>query len=144
VQEGEDGGSGTGKCQPPTISYDKDTLKFKSATPGATIVYDIKDKDITKDTNASPSTKDLTKKYTITAYAKKSGMLWSDVVTATITWRNGKPEFEGFTSVTMDDPVTKKGDINEDGSITANDASLILQHVAKKHTENVTWDDENY
>jgi hypothetical protein len=144
VQEGEDGGSGTGKCNEPTISYDKGTLKFECTDEGATIVSDIKDEDITKDTNASPSTKDLTKKYTITAYAKKSGMLWSDVVTATITWRNGKPEFEGFTSVTMDDPVTKKGDINEDGSITANDASLILQHVAKKHTENVTWDDENY
>lgn len=134
VQEGEDGGSGTGKCEMPTISYDKGTLKFECDTEGATIVSDIKDEDITKDTNASPSTKALTKKYTITAYAKKSGMLWSDEVTATITWRNGKPEFENFKSVTMDDPVTKKGDIDGDDEITAQDASLILQHVAGKIT----------
>jgi hypothetical protein len=128
-----DGGE-TAKCEPPTISYDKGTLKFKSDTPGATIVSDIKDEDITKDTNASPSTMELTKTYTITAYAKKSGMLWSDEVKATITWRNGKPEFEGFTSVTMDDPVTKKGDIDGDDEITSQDASLILQHVAGKIT----------
>jgi hypothetical protein len=129
VQEGEDGGSGTGKCEPPTISYDKDTLKFKSATPGATIVYDIKDKDITKDTNASPSTKKLTKTYTITAYAKKSGMLWSDEVTATITWRNGKPEFEGFTDVKLEkqDPTKGDGDVNGDGHVNGFDAIMIME-----------------
>ena len=136
-------GGGTGQCATPTIKYDKGTLKFECTDEGATIVSEVKDTDIKKSTAADMEL-ELTKKYTITAYAKKSGMSWSGIVTATITWRNGKPEFEGFTSVTMDDPVTKKGDINEDGSITANDASLILQHVAKKHTENVTWDDENY
>jgi hypothetical protein len=131
VQEGEDGGSGTVKCANPTISYDKGTLKFESEE-GATIVSNIKDEDITKETNASPSTKPLTKKYIITAYAKKSGKLWSDEVTATITWRNGKPEFEGFTSVTMDDPVTKKGDVNEDGEIDIADAVRIVNFIVGK------------
>ena len=128
VQEGEDGGSGTDKCEMPTISYDKGTLKFECATEGATIVSDIKDVDITKDTNASPSTKALTKKYTITAYAKKSGMLWSDEVTATITWRNGKPEFsDNITVVNYDDPVFKVGDVDENGEVNLSDARKVVR-----------------
>lgn len=55
-------------------------------------------------------------------------MLWSDEVTATITWRNGKPEFsDNITVVNYDDPVLKVGDVNEDGEVDTKDAIRVVK-----------------
>jgi hypothetical protein len=120
------------QCKMPTISYNKGKLEFECQTPDAEIVSRV----VCSDANVKTANSvELYKIYTITAYARKTGMSNSDNAIATITWRNGKPLFsDNITVVNHDDPVTKKGDIDGDDEITAQDASLILQHVAGKIT----------
>lgn len=122
-QEGEEG-TATEKCKTPTISYDKGTLKFVSATPDAQMIYTITDEDMAN--NKHSASVNLVKRYNIKVYAKKKGMLWSDEVQASITWNNGKPTFVGFTDVTLEDSNLLKGDVNEDGKVTISDAVTVV------------------
>lgn len=105
-------GSLSQKCATPTISYNKGTIEFACATAGVTFVSEIKVDDAGKRTDSKV---DLNKTYVVTVYAKKDGYKKSDTVTGTI-------------------PMDLIGDVNGDGTITAQDASLVLQHAAKKIT----------
>ena len=122
-QEGEES-TATEKCKTPTISYDKGTLKFVSETPEAQMIYSISDTDMAN--NKQSASVNLVKKYNIKVYAKKPGMLWSDEATASITWHNGKPTFEGFKDVTLEDSNLLKGDVNEDGKVSISDAVTVV------------------
>ena len=66
---------------------------------------------------------------TITVYAKKSGYENSDVVTATISWCDGHPVFEGFSSVELETDKLK-GDVNGDGQVGIGDIVAITNIMA--------------
>ena len=68
---------------------------------------------------------------TITVYATKTGFDNSDVVTATIGWRNGTPILEGFSSIKLDGTETN-GDVNGDGIVDVADISAIISLMAGK------------
>lgn len=116
----------------PTISYIKGKLVFACATEGVTFVSDVTVADACEHRGQE---KGLTQKYEISVYATKTGSKRSKTATAYITWRNGKPIMEGFTSFELQDAYPKRGDVNEDGTVSAQDASLIQQYVAKK----ISW-----
>lgn len=120
TEEGEGtAGEGTGetetkKCAKPTISFSNGKLHFECETEGVEFHYSV-----TTPTYADNTGNDvpLSATYTIQVYASKDGYEDSDVVTENIN-------VSGL-----------KGDINNDGEITAQDASLILQFVAGK----ISW-----
>lgn len=122
------------KCATPTVTYDKGKLTFTCTTPGAEIYSWIEVDDAQQNIGGEW---DLVKVYKVKAYATKTGWRKSDEIKdATITWCNGKTTFgEGFKSVTLEESNPKRGDVNEDGAVDAQDASVILQYVAKK----ITW-----
>lgn len=103
-------------CSDPVITYDVKNSNRKlvvtCATEGATIVTNISVPDVktTEDNEIS-----LQKTFTVTAYATKTGMRRSNTVSQTFNF--------------------EVGDVNRDGKITAQDASLILQNVAGK----ISW-----
>jgi hypothetical protein len=112
------------QCRKPTISYNKGKLEFECKTPDAEIVSRV----VCSDANVKTANSvELYKIYTITAYARKTGMSNSDNAIATITWRNGKPLFsDNITVVNYDDPVTKVGDVNEDGFVNIADVTGVI------------------
>lgn len=112
------------QCKKPTISYNKGKLEFECETPDAEIVSRV----VCSDANVKTANSvELYKIYTITAYARKTGMSNSDNAIATITWRNGKPLFsDNITVVNYDDPVTKVGDVNEDGFVNIADVTGVI------------------
>lgn len=114
------------KAKKPTISFDKGELVFNSTTPNAEYNYTIN-----VDDNRSGKGKRvaLTSTYTISVYASAEGYSNSDVATATIGWRNGKPVMEGFDRVVLQDGDLK-GDINEDGKLTVADITSIIALIA--------------
>ena len=86
-------------------------------------------------TRATNSEVMLEKKYNITVFAKKSGMLWSDEAKASITWHNGKPEFdEGFKTIDLEESNLLKGDVNDDGKVTVTDAVEVVKLVVAEPT----------
>lgn len=127
-EEGQEGGSGTTKCATPTISYDKGKLIFATTTEGAELVYTITDEDMAS--RATKSNVELVKKYNITVFAKKQGMLWSDEAQASITWHNGKPTLEGFKDIVLEDL-----DVNGDGKLTITDAVEVVKLVVEPTPE---------
>jgi len=85
------GGSGeSNKCAKPTIGYSNNRLTFSCETAGATCQYSITDDDVKA---GSGSELQLTVTYHISAYATKSGMLDSDVATATLCWIDKEADF---------------------------------------------------
>lgn len=100
-------GSETEQCKTPDLKWENGKMIFTCKTEGATIVSTIRLLDDAAE--HSESEVDVSQ-YEITAYAKKKGMRRS----------------EKFVR------VIKNGDVNLDGAITAQDASLILQRVAGK------------
>jgi hypothetical protein len=112
------------QCASPTISYDKGVLTYACTTPNATVTSIITVADAKKSTGSVT----LDKVYTITATARATGYSKSQPTTATITWRNGKPEFsDNITVVNYDDPVLKVGDVNEDGEVDTQDAIRVVK-----------------
>ena len=90
---GLSGGGGSGesnKCAKPTIGYINNRLTFSCETAGATCQYSITDDDVRA---GSGSELQLTVTYHISAYATKSGMLDSDVATATLCWIDKEADF---------------------------------------------------
>ena len=73
----------------------------------------------------------LTPTYVITVYATKDEYDDSDVATATIRWRNGRPVFEGFSSVKLE-AAEDAGDVNGDGEIGIGDIVAITNIMAGK------------
>ena len=102
------------KCATPTISFKNGKTYFECETPDVTYHYSITSPKIM--TNLGDDVKvDLS--YSLQVYASKDGYLNSDIATQDIDVRG------------------LKGDVNDDGDVTAQDASLILQKVAGKISE---------
>ena len=112
----QEGGTGVGQCEKPVITYDEknasDKLVMSCETEGATIVTSIQVQDV-QESEATEIT--LLKTFTVTAYAKKTGMRRSETVTQTFSF--------------------EVGDVNHDGKITPLDASLTIQKFVGKEIE---------
>jgi hypothetical protein len=141
------------KCATPTIAYKKGELIFSCATEGALCIGKITTDDVR--TFSCPMVNDdagavysgqtaiegihigssnpikLTQTYTITVYATAQDYADSDIVTAIIRWRNGCPEMEGFSSVTLEEDELKC-DVNNDGAVDVADISTIIDKMAGK------------
>jgi hypothetical protein len=117
------------QCATPTIAYENGELVFSCETEGATFVSEIKVADAKSE---GVSRVKLSASYVVTVYAVADGYANSDVATATLTWSDGGLKAEGLT---VKETKEKKGDVNGDGLVTAQDASLILQLVAGKIKE---------
>ena len=114
------------KCATPTIAYERGRLMFSCETPGAECFYQITCRDRF---SGSGSEAAIDQTYTISFYAHLEGWFVSDTATATISWRNGQPVMEGFSSVTMDGEDSK-GDVNCDGKIDVADIAKVLSIMA--------------
>ena len=123
ISQGE---NSVNQCFPPTISYDNGVLKFACTTPNATVTSIITVTDAKKSTGSVT----LDKVYTITATARATSYTKSQPTTATITWRNGKPVFEGFKDVKLEkqDPIKGDGDVIGDGKVDGFDALMIMEY----------------
>lgn len=115
-------------CATPTIAFEQGELVFSCETDGAQFVSEVKVADAKKSYDSRLA---LAPTYEITVYATAPGYDDSDVATATITWRNGKPIMEGFSNVILEDG-DPKGDVNEDGTIDVADIATIISLMAGK------------
>ena len=120
------------QCKTPKLIYDKGTVKFECETLGADIKSEITVSDAIKTDGATSQV--LNKKYEVKAYATAIGYKRSNTATATIVWRNGLPELTGFDEVVKEEVEQQSapGDMNGDGQVTAEDASLILKKLVGK------------
>lgn len=73
--------------------------------------------------------KPLTKTYIITVYATKDGYYKSDVVSASIQWKEGRPKYTGFISVKEDKKAYS--DLNGDGNVDVGDIMAIINIMAQ-------------
>jgi hypothetical protein len=99
------------KCATPTISFKGGKLHFECETLDVTYHYTITPPSKTDNTGNDV---EVGSSYTVQVYASKDGYQDSDIATQDIDIRG------------------LKGDVNDDGDVTAQDASLILQKVAGK------------
>jgi hypothetical protein len=114
------------KCATPTISYIEGKLAFGCETNGVVYVSKISDEDVGEKYSGEI---ELTKIYTISVYATKTGYDNSDVATATIGWRNGSPVMEGFANVILEEDETAC-DVNKDGLVDVADIATIIDKMA--------------
>jgi len=115
------------KCATPTISYENWNIKFECETEGAQIVSEVKPTDLKSSTDIEVG---LTPTYVITAYAIAEGYHKSDVATATISWRYGRPVIiQGFSNVNLDE-TTSVCDVNNDGTVDVADIATIIDKMA--------------
>ena len=122
------------QCATPTIDYANWKLTFNCATKGAEIVSKAK----VQEEKEGGSELSLTPTYTITAYAKAEGYRDSEVATATIGWKNGRPVIiQGFSNVDLeeDEPIC---DVNNDGTVDVADIVTIISAMASKSREGRT------
>ena len=120
------------KCATPTIAYDKGELVFTCETEGVTFFSEVKVADAKS--NEGERVK-LDTSYIISVYATKEGYAGSDEATAIIQWRDGRPLFEGFSSVTVsgsagDSPAS--ADVNGDGTVDVADIATIISEMATR------------
>ena len=111
-------------CSLPTIEYVNGVLKFSCDTENVTFVTDISSQDIN---TFFSSEIPLTFSYDICVYATKERCVDSEMVYATITWKDGKIIMEGITNA---EPEKLKGDVNEDGAVDINDVVNIINIMA--------------
>lgn len=71
----------------------------------------------------------LTPTYEISVYATKAGYDDSDVTYATIRWRDGRPLFESFSTVEVNQQ--EASDSNGDGTVDVGDITTIINTMAK-------------
>ncbi len=116
------------KCATPTIAYDKGELVFSCETEGVMFFSEVKVADAKSNEGERVQ---LMPTYIINVYAAKDGYYNSDVATATIGWRTGRPVMEGFSSVTLEDD-NSDGDVNNDGKIDVSDIIVIISKMADK------------
>ncbi len=116
------------QCAKPTIAYVKGELQFACATEDVQFVCKVKnlaaEYSYYESTTGLPATKT-----SVTVYATKMGYEDSDVATATISWRNGRPTFEGFSRVEQEAAETA-GDVNGDGTVGIGDIVAITNIMA--------------
>mgnify|MGYP002856192180 CR=1 FL=1 len=115
------------QCATPTIAYDRGELVFACETEDVTFVSEVKVADA-KSSEGERLT--LMPTYEISVVAKKEGYADSDVATATIQWREGRPLFNGFSSVTVDERTVS--DVNGDGEVGIGDIVAITNVMAGK------------
>lgn len=113
------------KCATPTIAYDKGEMLFSCETEDVKFISEVKVCDAK--TNEGEHVK-LESSYTITVYATKEGYDNSEIVTSIIQWRDGRPSFTGFTSVTTDRKAAN--DTNGDGTVDVADIATIISEMA--------------
>lgn len=115
----DEGGSGLVKCEDPSITYDNKNKKlvFTCSTQGATIVYKITVADNKRGEVTSEEVTSLERKYVVTAYARKTGLMPSSTVTLALPWYS-------------------KGDVNDDGIVTVADAVEVIKLVVVEPTSN--------
>ena len=119
------------KCCAPTIVYNKGTLSFHCETPNADYLYNIKSIDFNHGFRPNYDNHiSLSQTYKIRVQATLDGWQDSDVAVATISWRNGRPVMEGFSSVTLNDDGNC--DVNGDGTIDVADIATIIDSMAGK------------
>ncbi|MBP5339924.1 MAG: leucine-rich repeat protein, partial [Prevotella sp.] len=117
------------QCATPTIDYANWKLTFSCATEGAEIVSEVTCSDNKKGTEKAVS---LTPTYTITAYAKAEGYRDSEVVTATISWKDGRPVIiRGFGNVSLEESEAIC-DVNGDGKVNVGDIITIISTIVDK------------
>jgi len=116
------------KCATPTIAYERGELVFSSETEGAAFVSDVKVADAKGSEGARLK---LTSTYEITVYAKCDGYADSDVVSATIGWRNGRPAMMGFSSVKLESNEDAT-DVNGDGAVDVADIATVISDMAAR------------
>ena len=121
------------KCATPTISYAEGKVVLGCETEGVTFVSEIKNGDVKKHYDAELT---LTPTYVITVYATKTGYDDSDVVMATIQWREGRPVFTGFSSVETDEQTVN--DVNGDGEVGIGDIVNITNVMANSGSRGQT------
>lgn len=132
--------SGTQKCATPTISYVEGKLVFDCETEQVTFFSEIQNGDVKKDSQPELT---LTPTYVITVYASREDYVDSDVATATIRWRNGRPVFEGFSSVTLE-AGDILGDVNRDGDVGIGDIVTITNIIAGTDTSYLNCPDDHH
>lgn len=119
------------QCATPTIDYANWKLTFNCATKGAEIVSKAK----VLEEKEGGSELSLTPTYTITAYAKAEGYRDSEVATATIGWKNGRPVIiQGFSNVSLSD-YDPNCDTNLDGAVNVADIATIIDAMAAQARE---------
>ena len=114
------------KCATPTIAFNKGELVFSCETEDVKYYSEVKVADAKS--NEGERVK-LMPTYEISVYATKEGYIDSNVATATIGWRNGKPVMEGFVNVTLEEDPSK-GDVNDDGGVDVADIATIIDIMA--------------
>jgi len=120
------------QCATPTIDYANWKLTFSCETKDAEIVTKAVCSD-SQEGDGGPIS--LMPTYTITAYARAEGYRDSDVATATIGWKNGRPVvISGFSNVSLSDH-NPNCDANLDGNIDVADIATIIDAMADKSRE---------
>lgn len=115
------------KCATPSIAYAMGELLFQCETEGASFVSEV----VVADAGISVGERKwLDKTYQINVYATCEGYDASDVATATIGWRNGKPLMEGFSRVSLEYDENA-ADVNDDGTIDVADIATIISEMAR-------------
>ena len=114
------------KCATPSIAYNKGTVEFSCETEGVEYVAEARNNSNVQRGNTN-TLEIQTPVTTITVYATKDGYFNSDTATATISWQNGQPVFEGFSNVTIDSVY----DLNGDGKISTADIQVIINEMKK-------------
>ena len=127
----------TEKCATPTIAFDHGDLLFECETDGVAFVSEVKVADARSSEEERVS---LAATYEINVYATRAGLCDSDVATATIGWRNGKPVMEGFSIVAMEADETFC-DVNGDGAVDVADIAVIISEMARRaRRHNGEWE----
>lgn len=99
------------KCATPTIAFKDGKLVFDCETEGVTYVYSFKS---TSSNMGDGNNVSLPSTYTVTVYAKKDGYENSDTVTEEIDVRG------------------LMGDMNEDGSLSVTDVTILIDKILKQ------------
>jgi hypothetical protein len=116
------------QCATPTIDYANWKLTFNCETGGAEIVTKAVCSDTQEGNGGAIS---LMPTYTITAYAKAEGYRDSDVATAIIGWKNGRPVIiRGFSNASLEEDEASC-DVNSDGTVDVGDIITIINTMAK-------------
>jgi hypothetical protein len=116
------------KCATPAIAYIQGEIVFSCETEGVEFVSEVKVPDAKKYYDSRIT---LAPTYEISVYATLTGYDNSDVATATITWRNGRPVMEGFSSIELEEDESR-GDLNGDSKVNVGDIMAIINIMAGK------------
>jgi hypothetical protein len=113
------------QCATPTIAYDKGELVFSCETEGVTFHSEVKVADAKSNEGNRVQ---LMPTYVINFYATKDGFEDSEIATATIRWRDGRPLMEGFSSVNVN--MLEACDANGDNWVDVADIATVIDAMA--------------